>query len=331
MFNRQVVVRHPDEWARDVVVDPVPADGEVRVRSRFVGVCESDIHMTGEHTPADKPFWPGHELVGRIDAVGPGVAADLVGKRVTVEPTFDHGHCKTCLAGSYSTRETLAVFGYDSPGAMPDSFTVPADRVIALPDDLTELTACLVQPLATPVHAVRRAGDLRGRRVFIIGAGPIGLLTAFAARQAGAACVVMADLAPSKRERAARLGADGVLDPASESVERDARAFMGARAHVLFDCVSTESTVRLATRLLEQGGAVQFVVAPAGPAMVDLDLIQHRELSLWGNLKYTRQDIEIAISLLRAHQIDVAEIIPEIYDVDEVIRSVVETPQVEQV
>ncbi|MDN8963434.1 hypothetical protein Q0P11_14305, partial [Staphylococcus aureus] len=87
--------------------------------------------------------------------------------------------------------------------------TIAADRVIALPDDLSDREAALIEPLATPVHAVRRAGDLTGARVVVLGAGPIGLFVTIAALHAGAEKVVVADLLESKRARAERLGASG--------------------------------------------------------------------------------------------------------------------------
>jgi len=114
-----------------------------------------------------------------------------------VEPNLACGHCTQCAAGRYNICKELLVLGCQTPGGLADSFTVAVDRVIALNPELDDDHAILIEPLATPVHAVRRAaetvGDLRDRPVVVIGAGPIGLFVLVAARHAGAR-VVVADL-----------------------------------------------------------------------------------------------------------------------------------------
>ncbi|WP_285727591.1 zinc-dependent alcohol dehydrogenase [Psychromicrobium xiongbiense] len=296
---RRVVVNAADDVVIEQVERPVAGEGEVLVRSTVVGICGSDMHAAhGRHPFMSLPFRPGHEVVGVIEAVGPEVDSSLLGQRIVVEPNLPCGHCEQCQEGRYNICSTLEVFGCQTPGGMADVFTIAADRVVPLPDDLEDQWAALIEPFSTPMHAVRRAGDLRGRRVVVIGAGPIGLFTMIAALHAGAERVVVADLLESKRERAVRLGACGAFDPTADDAAQQARAALGGDAHVVFDCVSRESTVHLAIEVLSKGGSLMTIGVPAGRTVVDLDLVQDRELQILGNLMFVRSDVLASIELL---------------------------------
>lgn len=318
--NRQVVVRSLDDVVVETGDEAAPQPGEARVRTTLVGICGSDLHAAcGRHPFIDLPYRPGHEAVGVVDAVGPGVDESWVGRRVTIEPNLACGHCTQCRAGRYNICAELLVFGCQTAGALADSFTIAVDRLVALPDDLDDRHGILIEPLATPVHTVRRAaelvGGLDGKAVVVIGAGPIGLFTLLAARHAGAR-VVVADLLASKRERAERLGAVGTFDPAAPDALDTARAALGGPAAVVIDCVSRESSVAQAVELVDKGGAVMIVGVAEGATPVPLGLIQDRELALVGSLMYVREDFTAAMDLLASGAIPVEEIISAAYDLD---------------
>jgi 2-desacetyl-2-hydroxyethyl bacteriochlorophyllide A dehydrogenase len=311
--NRRVVVNSIDDVVFETVPEAGPGTGEVRVRSTVVGICGSDLHAAcGSHPFIDLPYRPGHEVIGVVDAVGAGVDESWVGSRVVVEPNLACGHCTQCIAGRYNICRELLVLGCQTPGGLADSFTVAVDRVIALNPELDDDHAILIEPLATPIHAVRRAaqavGDLRGRPVVVIGAGPIGLFVLLAARDAGAK-VVVADLLPSKRDRAERLGAVGSFDPTAPDAVESALARLGGPAAVVIDCVARESSVSQAIDLVDKGGAIMIVGVAAGAVPVRLDLIQDRELALIGNLMYVREDYTAAIDLLASGAVPIDEII----------------------
>lgn len=316
--NRRVVVNAIDDVVFETVPEAEPAAGEVRVRSTIVGICGSDLHAAcGRHPFIDLPYRPGHEVVGVVDAVGPGVDADWLGSRVVVEPNLACGHCTQCRNGRYNICRELLVLGCQTPGGLADTFTVPVDRLVALGPELDDDHAILIEPLATPVHAVRRAaatvGDLRDRPVVVIGAGPIGLFVLLAARHAGAR-VVVADLLDSKRSRAERLGAVGSFDPTAPGAVDTALGLLGGPAAVVFDCVAIQSSVAQAVDLVDKGGAIMIVGVAAGATPVPLDLIQDRELALIGNLMYVREDFTTAMQLLAAGAVPVDEIISARFD-----------------
>jgi 2-desacetyl-2-hydroxyethyl bacteriochlorophyllide A dehydrogenase len=316
--NRRVVVASLDEITLEHLDRPAPADGEVLVRSTVVGICGSDMHAVhGRHPFVSLPMRPGHEVVGVVEQAGEGVDQDLVGTRVVIEPNLACGHCTQCAAGRYNICSTLAVFGCQTPGGMTDYFTIAADRVVPLPDDLDDDWAALIEPAATPVHAVRRAGDLTGRRVVVLGAGPIGLFVLLAAQAAGAGAVVVADLLVSKRALAEKFGAAGSFDPTAADAAERAQAALGGKADVVFDCVSRQSTVALGIAVLDKGGLLMTVGVPAGPTTIDLDLVQDRELTLMGNLMYVREDVEHAIELLRGKPFEFSDFVTGRYDIED--------------
>ena len=187
---------------------PQPMSGEVLVHSVVSGVCGSDTHAAhGRHPFIDLPYYPGHEVVGVIAALGPDVDGIEVGQRVTVEPDLPCWDCKQCRRGMQNLCENLRFFGcgYDQ-GGMADYFTIPANRLHVIPDELDYRAAALIEPMSTPVHAVRIAGDVRDKAVVILGAGTIGLLLLAVVRAHGAKRVVVTDPLPAKRALAAAAG-----------------------------------------------------------------------------------------------------------------------------
>jgi threonine dehydrogenase-like Zn-dependent dehydrogenase len=136
------------------------APDEVRVRSVAIGVCGSDTHaLHGRHPLIPIPYYPGHEVTGVVTEIGSDVTSRAVGDRVTVEPTLPCWNCKQCRQGQENLCERLQFFGCGhAQGGMADQFVVRADRLHLIPDGLDDLTATLIEPLSTPVHAGRIAG-----------------------------------------------------------------------------------------------------------------------------------------------------------------------------
>lgn len=333
--NRRVVVNSLENVVIETVPEAQPESGEVRVRSTIVGICGSDLHAAcGKHPFIDLPYRPGHEVVGVVDAVGPHVDDSWLGTRVVVEPNLACGHCTQCRAGRYNICRDLLVLGCQTPGGLADSFTVAADRLVALNATLDDDHAILIEPFATPIHAVRRAaaavGDLRDRPVVVIGAGPIGLFVLLAARQAGAR-VVVADLLATKRERAERLGAAGSFDPTAADAVESALQRLGGPAAVVIDCVANQSSVAQAVDLVDKGGAIMIVGVSAGATPVRLDLVQDRELALIGNLMYVREDFMAAIDLLASGAVPIDEFISARFDFEDSAAAFTASADPEQV
>ena len=169
-----------------------------------------------------------------------------------------------CTSGRENLCENLQFFGCGyAQGGMADYFTLAANRLHPVPDTLDDPTAALIEPLSTPVHAVRLAGDVAGRTVAVLGAGTIGLFTLAVLRAHGAGKVVSTDPNLAKRERAAALGADATIDARAPDVAGQVRQVLGGSADIVFDCVAIQSSMDQAIAIADKGGTVVVVGVPA--------------------------------------------------------------------
>jgi 2-desacetyl-2-hydroxyethyl bacteriochlorophyllide A dehydrogenase len=299
---------------------PEPGPGELLVAMGAAGICGSDVHaVQGRHPFVPPPFRPGHEVTGTVRRGGPGTSTPA-GQRVVVNPVLYCGHCQRCRQGLVNLCREMAVFGCGTPaGGMADYFVVPERNVVAIPDDLTDLQAALVEPLSTPVHAVRLAGpDLTGLTVVILGAGTIGLMTMMVARQHGAAKIVMTNRSAAKRERALELGADAAFDPRDPDVLGAIQAELGQeQADVVFDCVAVQDTLDQALALVLKGGTVVVVGVPPGPVTLPLQHLQDRQIRLQGSAVYLPADYSEAIGLLTGGVVRPADFVTAQYPLAE--------------
>ncbi len=320
-ISRQTVVTAPGVVELlNVVTEAELSAGDALVRMLAVGVCGSDVHAShGRHPFVPLPYHPGHEVLGVVEAVAPDVELTS-GSRVVVEPIFACGRCKYCTDGRYNLCATMIFFGCGTPvGGLSDRFTIRADRLVPVPEELTDLEAVLIEPLSTPVHAVNLAGpDLTGRSVAILGAGTIGQLTLTAARSHGAARIAVTDVSAAKRELAKRRGADAVFDAGAADVVQAVRDDLGTSADVVFDCVAIQATINQAIAIAVKGGTVVVVGVPEAPVTIPLPEIQDLQVKIQGSATYTRADYAEAIEMIRAGQVKADELITAQYPLSDV-------------
>jgi 2-desacetyl-2-hydroxyethyl bacteriochlorophyllide A dehydrogenase len=305
------VVVHPGRIAVEAADIPAPGPGEALVRALAAGVCGSDLHAArGSHPFVSMPYRPGHEVVGVIEAVGSAVDACTPGQRVIVQPYLPCWTCKMCTSGRENLCENLQFFGCGyRQGGMADYFTLAANRLHPVPDVLDDHTAALIEPLSTPVHAVRLAGDVTGRSVAVLGGGTIGLLTLAVLRAHQAGKVVTTDPNPAKRERAAALGADFTIDARTPDVAGQVRKALGGSADIVFDCVAIQSSMDQAIAMADKGGTVVVVGVPAREVTIPLPIVQDHQIRIQGSATYLPEDYEESIDLLRRGAIRKADFV----------------------
>ena len=321
------VVAHPGRIAVEAADVPVPGQGEVLIRALAAGVCGSDLHaVRGSHPFVPLPYRPGHEVVGIVSALGPAGAgpgrpapALAVGDRVIVEPDLPCWTCKMCLTGRENLCENLQFFGCGYPqGGMADYFTLAANRLHLVPEALDDHTAALIEPLSTPVHAVRLAGDVTGRSVAVLGAGTIGLFMLAVLRAHGAGSVVVTDPNPGKRSRAVALGADAVVDARGSDVAGEVRRVLGGSADIVFDCVAIQASLDQAIAMADKGGTVVVVGVPAAPVTVPLPIIQDHQIRIQGSATYLPEDYVESTALLQAGTVRMADFVTATRPIEEV-------------
>jgi threonine dehydrogenase-like Zn-dependent dehydrogenase len=191
---KALVISAPGVAAVEDVPSPQPVGGEVVVDVARAGICGTDVELfTGDMQylrdgNASYPLRIGHEWMGTVSAVGEGVDARWIGRRVTADTMLGCGACRRCLAGRHHVCEFRTELGVRGgrPGALAEKVAVPARYLHALPDSVDDASGALVEPGGNALRAVIAADLHEGERLLVLGPGTIGLLAAMFAQAAGA-------------------------------------------------------------------------------------------------------------------------------------------------
>jgi len=278
---------------------PEPGPGEVLIKMQKIGVCGSDIHVFhGQHPFTKYPVTQGHEVSGEVVALGPGADKVHVGQKVTIEPQVVCGTCYPCRHGKYNLCEVLKVMGFQTTGAASTYFAVDQSKVTPLPDNMTFDQGAMIEPLAVAVHAMRQAGDVKGLRIAVLGAGPIGNLVAQAAKAMGAASVMITDISDLRLDLAKQCGIDFCVNTREKDFgEALLEAFGPDKADVIYDCAGNDTTMGQAIKYARKGSKIILVAVFAKMATVDLAVANDHELSILNTMMYRHEDYVDAIAL----------------------------------
>jgi len=316
---RQAVMTSPGAIEIREVDRPKPGKGEVLLRIKRIGVCGSDIHVWhGKHPYTPYPVVQGHEVSGTIEELGQGVAqsspALKLGALATFMPQITCGTCYSCRTGAYHICDSLRVMGFQAPGAAQDYFAVAADKIVLLPPGLSAEAGAMIEPLAVAIHALRRGGGVVGKKVVVVGAGPIGNLVAQAAKAQGAAKVLIMDKSVYRLGLAKECGADFTVDANSESlVDAVAKHFGPDKADLSLECIGAEPTMTQAILAARKGTTIVVVGVFGMKPPVDLAMVQDRELSLVGTLMYKGEDYVDAVALAATGRMTLDRLVTDRY------------------
>ena len=301
----QQVMTAPGEIIFQDIPVPAPKAGEVLIKIMKIGICGSDIHVYhGKHPFTKYPVTQGHEVSGKVVALGDGVTDFEIGQKVTIEPQVYCGRCYPCTHGKYNLCEELKVMGFQTTGTASEYFAVDASKVTPLPDTMTYSEGAMIEPLAVTVHAVRRAGDVSGQKIAVLGAGPIGILLAQSAKALGASQVLITDISAQRLELAKQCGVDFAVNTAEKDFgEALVECFGPDKADVIYDCAGNDTTMGQAIKYARKGSTIILVAVYAGMANVDLAVLNDHELDLNTSMMYRHEDYEEAIRLVEEGKI----------------------------
>lgn len=225
-----------------------PAAGQVLVSVIATGICGSDVHGAAGDTGRRQPGQVmGHETVGRVRDLGPGVDSTWLGALVAIDPVVSCGVCEECSAGAPQHCVSGWVLGVrpDVDGAFATDVVVLERNLVRLPETMPEWHGAVIEPLAVGYHAVRRGGPTAHDRVLVIGGGPIGQAVALACGRVGVGTVLVSEPSPSRRSILESLGfACTAPDRLGDAVAD----LLGRGATFVFDAVGTRSTLASALR-----------------------------------------------------------------------------------
>lgn len=311
----QQVMTAPGEIIFREVPIPKPEAGQVLIKIQRIGICGSDIHVYhGKHPFTSYPVTQGHEVSGEVAALGEGVETFAVGQKVTIEPQVFCGHCHPCTHGKYNLCEELKVMGFQTTGTASQYFAVDASKVTPLPDAMSYEEGAMIEPLAVAVHAVRRAGDVSGQKIAVIGAGPIGNLVAQAAKGMGAAQVMVSDISDYRLRLAEECGADFTVNTAAKEFNDAMMENFGSdKADVIYDCAGNNTTINQAIRSARKGSMIILVAVFAGMANADLAVLNDHELDLNTTMMYRHEDYVKAIELVNAGKVALKPLMSKVF------------------
>jgi L-iditol 2-dehydrogenase len=279
---------------------PQPRRGEVRIRSRYAGICGSDVHAyLGHHIRRRLPLVPGHEASGIVDVLGPGVTEPEPGTAVVVNPEIGCGSCEDCAVGWSNLCRNKVLMGTSSwPGAFAQYFCAPAANLFVLPDDLSLRTAALTEPASVAVHALRKVESWTDQNALIIGAGSIGSTLLVAAKLMGWKHVTVSDVIASKLEEASALGADAVVDVAGASLSEELSRNNVPPPGVVFVAASGTGLIDSCFAVARSRAAIVLLGQFSEAGVIDIDKGRIREQTILGSFTYTRRDFVDALGLL---------------------------------
>ena len=229
---------------------------EARVAVAFCGICGSDLHL--RHSPAVAAgSVMGHEFSGTVGELGEAVEGFSVGDRVAVYPFVSCGECPNCLRGDAHVCANAATTGLGlgmNPGGYAESVAVDASMLVPLPDDLSMEHGALVEPLAVGLHGIAIGEARPGDACAVIGAGPIGVVTALGLQAKGIDRVIVVEKNEHRQERIRALGVEAVgLDDVHMRV---VEALGGEPPDIVFECAGNPAAPQLAAELVRSKGIV---------------------------------------------------------------------------
>lgn len=299
------------EGAIAVVDHPVPELGpdEVLVEVSHCGVCGTDLHMVLEGMGRPDSIG-GHEYAGRVARLGESVRGWQIGDPVVGGVLEGCGDCRACREARPSLcdrRMDLATGRFQ--GAFAEFKKVDARALLRVPDGLSLRTAALAEPLAVALHALTRSGTGPGERALVTGAGPLGLLVIAALRARGIADVTASEPAPARRERAARVGADTVVEPDRLEAPRMPFSVVERPFDVAFECSGNPRAMEAALAQLRRGGTLVLVGTGMRRPKLDHNRILLNELVVTGAYEYDAGGFDDAIALLASGRLPVEHLI----------------------
>lgn len=324
MTNIGVVVHAAGDLRVSELPEPAPAPHEAVVEIAFGGVCGSDIHYW-RHGAAGlsvlrEPMLLGHEVSGTVVSAAVDGSGPVAGTRVAVHPLTPHGdgispwpEDRPNLAPG-STYLGSALRLPHTQGAFARRAALPSRMLHAIPDSLSLERAALAEPAAVAWHGLERAGDVRGKRIAVIGSGPIGLLVVAVAHHHGAAEVIATDLEPLPRRIAESLGAR-TLDA------RDAETIAGLHADVVVESSGTVQGLAAAIGAAARGGTVVMLgLQRHGSVEAPLAAAITRELSLVGSFRFAAE-LAPVIDALADGSLDVDGIVTHVMPVARAVEA----------
>ncbi|MCI0396722.1 MAG: alcohol dehydrogenase catalytic domain-containing protein [Chloroflexi bacterium] len=315
---------------RQVAMPEVTA-GTVLIKVLACGVCGSDIRIFHNgHKRVSYPAITGHEIAGEVVAVGPGVDRFRVGDQVSLGADVPCGECEWCQNGLGNCCQQNYAIGHQFPGGFAEycllgPMTVRYGPVRRIPAGVDVEQAALAEPLACCINGLERVAFAPGRSVVIIGAGPIGMMLAQAARAFGSPLIVLCDVDERRLEMARLAGATYYLNTAANDITTAVLDITNGRgADAVFTACPSPEAQEDALRIVGTRGAVNFfggLPGPARPIQLLSNVVHYKEITVTGSHGSTPRQHALAVDLIAGGRVDLSGMITHRFVLDEIRRA----------
>ncbi len=301
---------------REFPIDEHLGEHDVRIAMHTVGICGSDLHyyLWGAIGPyvVREPLILGHEGAGTVTEVGSAVKHLKEGDRVCLEPGIPDPNSRATRLGLYNLDPAVQFWATPPVhGCLRPSLVHPAAFTYKLPDKVSFAEGAMVEPLAVGMHAAKKANIRPGDVAVVIGAGPIGVVTALAALAGGCSRVFITDVVAPKLEKAGRYPG---ITPVNVQEQKIAEVVMAATdgwgADIVFEASGSERATSRMFDPLCPGGCIVLIGIPAAPVPFDICAAQAKEARVESVFRYAHV-YPRAINLLGAGRIDVKPLITD--------------------
>jgi len=301
---------------RDIDIKETLGPHDVRIGINTVGICGSDVHYYthGAIGPfvVKEPMVLGHEASGTVVEVGAAVKTLKVGDRVCMEPGIPDPNSKATRLGIYNL-DPAVVFWATPPihGVLRPTVIHPANFTFKLPDNVSFAEGAMVEPLAVGMHAANKAKIKPGDVAVVVGAGPIGMVTALSALAGGCSQVIITDVQQPKLDLAATLGPIVPVNVKEQSLTEVVNKLTdGWGADIVFECSGNEKAAAAVFEALAPGGCVVYVGMPLAPIAYDVVAAQVKEARVEHVFRYAHV-YPRALALMGSGKIDVKPLITD--------------------
>ena len=302
---------------------PEPGPEEILVKVAYCGICGSDLHM------ADAGFFPpgciiGHEMSGHVAAVGEGVQGWREGDAVVILPMDPCFACEPCRRGDIQVCPEGIMRGYGvgvNPGGFAQYMLVRPSMLYPVPAGMDMKLAALNEPWAVAVRGVNLSNLRVGDLAVVMGAGPIGLLSVYALKIAGAVGIYVTEPDPYRADRARAAGADGVFDPKKVVVADEVRKAAGRNPDVVIDCAGTETSIEEAAAIVKaHGRVVALGVHMSNVALFPMNWFM-KEIQLHFSLAYNLREFESSLAQLARGVVDPEVVVSDVVPLNEIAEA----------
>jgi L-iditol 2-dehydrogenase len=326
---RAWVLGDPDQLTLTTKATPVPKRAEVLVRIDAVAICATDLEIISHGPPAmiqgglpfNRNFTPGHEYMGTVVALGPGVDEYRIGQRVTVEIHAGCGQCKRCREGMYTSCHNYGLnYGEVDKGHRANGFTTDGgfaeyavnniNTLVAISDEMSDEEATLVVTAGTAMYGLTELGGLvAGESVVVTGPGPIGLLGVAVAKALGAQPVILTGTRDNRLRIGRELGANHVVNAKNEDPVAAVRRLNGGKGvDYVIECSGAPNAINEAAQMVNRGGRICLAAFPHEPAAVDVAHLVRNNIYVFGIRGEGRSATHRAEALMAQKRFDATKV-----------------------